>query len=333
MCGWDIPLVVHTSAGFMRLVPITDFKPLYTGPDPYLLYKLLPRAGRIVLNAPKKAGKSYLALQLAQALATGGEFMGQTAVKSRVLYLQFDTPPDLWYERIQDLLGAGVPLSPSIYMIDGRDHPLGFNIMLPENQAKIKDMLLQVDPQVVFIDVLRKIHNRKENESDEMLAVWNTINTLFLGRCVFIMHHVGKLNPEHGRPSPGNSGRGSSFIGGEVDASWLLMDKLLSIESRFDEETDFPVKRLETGFWDFPGLAEYKERQAKLVELCAQFPDNTHAFIQAIAHSQFGTSRATFARLINGSSCVHNLARLGAAFRTRLDNGSSPSDDGHTVQG
>ena len=243
---------------------------------------------------------------MAQAIATGGEFFGQIAVKSNVLYLQFDTPPDIWYERIQDLLGAGIDLSPNIYMIDSKDHRMGFNIMLPDGQAEIRDLLLQVDPKVVIIDVLRKIHNRKENESEEMKAVWDVLNGLFKGRCLFVIHHTGKLNPEHGRPTAGHAGRGSSFIGGEVDASWLLLHGLLSIESRFDEDTEFLVKRLESGFFEFPSMVEFRTQQDQLVKLCAQFPDKGHPMIQAIAHSELGMTRATFFRLIAGAPCCHN---------------------------
>lgn len=54
--------------------------------------ELMP-TGLTILAGKPKAGKSWLALQIAQAVATGGRVLGQVVEKGAVLYLALEDPP------------------------------------------------------------------------------------------------------------------------------------------------------------------------------------------------------------------------------------------------
>ncbi len=58
---------------------------------------LLP-AGLCIFAGKQKAGKSWLALQIAQAVATGGHVLGQQIERGPILYLALEDIP----RRLQD---------------------------------------------------------------------------------------------------------------------------------------------------------------------------------------------------------------------------------------
>ena len=64
----------------------TDF------PDPDWLVKDLIPTGLISLAGHPKIGKSWMALQLAAAVASGGKFMDQDVTQGNVLYIAFEDP-------------------------------------------------------------------------------------------------------------------------------------------------------------------------------------------------------------------------------------------------
>jgi hypothetical protein len=73
----------------------TDFQK-----PPFVVAELLP-AGLTMLGGRPKVGKSWLALQLVQAVSTGGMFLGQTVERGRCLYLALEDPPWRLAERMR----------------------------------------------------------------------------------------------------------------------------------------------------------------------------------------------------------------------------------------
>lgn len=69
-------------------------EPVWAVPD------LLP-AGLTILAGKPKIGKSWLALQLAQAVATGGKALNRDVVKGPILYLALEDPPRRLADRMK----------------------------------------------------------------------------------------------------------------------------------------------------------------------------------------------------------------------------------------
>lgn len=68
----------------------------------WLIPKLIPGTGVILLQAHPKVGKSIFSIQLAHALGTATPFLGREVTKRRkVLYVQCDEPELEWQEQIK----------------------------------------------------------------------------------------------------------------------------------------------------------------------------------------------------------------------------------------
>ncbi len=284
----------------------------------YLIQGLIPRGGRVMLVGPPKEGKSWLALQVALHVAEGKQFIDRDVQKGRVLYLQFDTPNELWHERITKLVADGVHMPSDVHMIHPDDLPRSVSIDDVPQRNAIMDLVWQVDPDLVVIDVLRKIHNYEENDSTAMKRAFDIINVMFTrppgsankgNPALLIIHHTHKLSGEY-RPKAVNAGRGSGFMAGEVDAIWLMFQSTLSVESRFADEEHFKADRdPATGLWTFPEGALRKGRLEQVLALCDQHPSMSHAEMWDKLQQQIKqtgcSSRATFFRVLSSAVCCH----------------------------
>lgn len=291
----------------MRSISLSDYRALPTLEIEYLISRMLPKPGRVIITGPPKEGKSFLALQIALAIAQGHpHFLGRPVKKGKVLYLQFDTPDALWKERLDDLAVAGVDLTGDFHLIHPDDAMHKVDIRDPETRKKIERLLVTVQPDLVVVDVLRKIHDAQENDSTEMKQVFDIINVVFAGYSLLMLHHTPKLNPEFGRPKPSNALRGSSFIGGEVEATWLLFNGLLTIESRIDEEFETrAVRNPRTGMWTFPEIEEMGDLPTELIALCEANPGRSHRQLAEIVRQRFGLSQASYYRQMKSLRCRH----------------------------
>ena len=242
----------------MKSISATEFLLLDGLRTEYIIPNMLPEVGRIALYGVAKKGKSFLALQLAFAVCQGIPFLGHEVAKpGPVLYLQFDTPPELWQDRLKKLATAGVSIPDNLYVLHPSTQPRRANLLDGAQSHAIHDMLTARLPALVIVDVLASIHHLKENEADDMKQVIGRLNTLFQGRAYMIVHHTSKpnLQPGAGQHSPSSAGRGSSYLGGEMDANWLLTSQSegqgkLTIEARF-AAPDKPIHLVqsECGLW------------------------------------------------------------------------------------
>ena len=243
---------------FVKAISATDFLRLDDLKTDYIIPNLLPEVGRVALYGVAKRGKSFLALQVAFAVCQGIPFLGHEVVKpGPVLYLQFDTPPELWQERLKKLQNAGVSIPDNLYFIHPSTQPRRVNVLDGHQAREIHDMITAKLPALVVIDVLSKIHHLNENEAQDMKPVIGHLSTLCQGRALLIVHHTAKpnLQPGAGSHSPSNAGRGSSYLGGEMDANWLLTSQgegqgRLTIEARF-AAPDKPIHLVQSdcGLW------------------------------------------------------------------------------------
>jgi hypothetical protein len=295
----------------MFTTPLAQYRQIPSLYVDYLIHRLLPRPGRVLLIGPAKVGKSFLALQIALAVAQGKDFLGRRSHQGTVLYLQFDTPDHLWKERLDDLEECGVDLSGPIHFIHPDAKRPSMDILNSGCQADITAMLAEVKPALVVIDVLRKIHNADENDSATSKKIFDVLNILFAGRTLLILHHPSKMKPDW-TPRASEAGRGSGFIGGEVDASWLLLPESLSIESRIDEGFTRTITRdPNTGLWMFPDAMDTAAQDAGLIALCEEFPQAAHSTLADTAKARFQISRASYYRRMKGLQCRHSETPLG----------------------
>jgi RecA-family ATPase len=232
----------------VRAVPLADYVTLERPSLDWLIPDLLPKPGMLLLLGEPFAGKSFLAFQLGLMLAQGGMFLHKKCRQSRVLYLQFDPSELVWRDRILAIQKAGVKLDGPIFMVHPDDNRRNMHILALENQRFLTETLEASRPDVVIIDVLREIHSCDEQDSTQMKQVGDALMQIFHGHTMVLIHHTRKIDNE--KPIEViNSSRGSSYITGKADATWLLHNSNLYTVSRFSSPTVHHLERLNCGLW------------------------------------------------------------------------------------
>ncbi len=290
----------------MKAISLAQFMAQDMVPIRYLIYKWIPKPGRVLLVGPPKVGKSFLALQMALAMAQGTPFMGRPAIKSRVLYLQFDTPHEMWYDRLHDLRNVGVDLSGDI-IFNNDGYAKGWDVRQDADRKEMRGIIDTVDPDCVIFDTLRKIHKGKESDSGDMSRVFDLLSSLTQHRASLIVHHTHKINERRdGRPAPSDAARGSTSQAADADMTILMLNKILTTESRFDEEVALRYERDDaTNFIIFPEVKDEDTRVNQVEALCKEFPNQTHYQLITLAHKRLGMSKATFYRIAERANCIH----------------------------
>ena len=168
-----------------QALPTLELPSIPTLIDPWM------SAGSVTLVfGPPSAGKTMWTTTAARALGSGGMLFGSyPCAKCRVLIVQADMPTVSVVERAQASQdgmnpNVGVWLTDNV-ALDVLSIARTHRATLAEAQA--------FDPQVVFIDTLRKTHNLDENDSaapDKVYAAWRA---LFPSASFVFLHHSRKM--------------------------------------------------------------------------------------------------------------------------------------------
>lgn len=178
-------------------------------PDPIWAVPGLIPVGLTLLAGRPKVGKSWLSMQIALAVATGGMALGQRVVQGRVLYLALEDSE----RRLQQRMKAqGWPA----------DMPGQVKFMLSEafrneieylNTGGGKRLIRHLEKEqyrLVVIDTFSRAFRGDQNDSSEMTAaldlLQSTVNRLALA-CIIIDHHT---KPKGVDPNPIDDILGSS---------------------------------------------------------------------------------------------------------------------------
>lgn len=174
----------------------------------------------MLIGGPKK-GKSWLAYQVAVAVATGGEVLGRRAVKGDVLYLALEDGERRAQSRIQTVmrhLGQTWP--------KGATLEIGFNAKRGEEVVvQVEDWLAcHPDARLVIIDTLQKIRpagggKRGQYEVDvEDMGRVLAITQRHPGLAVMVVHHDRKQASDDFL----DAASGTHGITGSVDTALVL---------------------------------------------------------------------------------------------------------------
>lgn len=149
---------------------------------------ILP-VGLIILAGAPKVGKSRFALQLTQAVATGGEFLGQKVESGSVLYLAFEDPPKRLKNRMEKLhWPEGLDVD---FFTVGDIYNLETETGM--RRSDLINYLINRKPyRLVVIDTLSRGFLGKQNEVDEMTRALTPIQeSAHKNNCaiVIIDHH------------------------------------------------------------------------------------------------------------------------------------------------
>jgi hypothetical protein len=176
-----------------------EFLALPRDPETWLVKPLVPVGGFVnIYGQPKKARKSYLALGLAWAVASGqSKWLGfEVKHSGPVLYLQADTPHNLWTQRVEDIAAGGYDFS-NVWFASLLTIPYPFNIA--EHEDTLAEMISVVpgEPVMIIFDTGAAMHTLDENKQQDM--------TLFMHALSRVAGHQAKVLITHSKKAGGES--------------------------------------------------------------------------------------------------------------------------------
>ncbi|MCL2017282.1 MAG: AAA family ATPase [Alphaproteobacteria bacterium] len=192
-------------------------------PREWFLYPLIPQKGISIICAERGAGKTYFALAIACAVASGFGFLNFTAETPRkVLYIDGEMDGSEIQERLNRLI-VGFRTEDKIVKTENLslfcsdfqgDNPMP-DLATQEGRERLEQELEGVD--LIIIDNVHFLYTAKDENSS---GTWIDFNRWSReqrgkGRSVLWVHHTGK-DPEKG-------GRGSSTIETLMNASLTLI--------------------------------------------------------------------------------------------------------------
>jgi len=221
----------------LRVARIAEVERLPEG-DRWLVEGFLTNSSITVLAATPKAGKTWVALALAVAIASGTPAMGCFDVRSPGPVLLFHAEDDsrAVRERIESIaLGAGLRFEDlPIHLIRAERLKLDD----PDDRLSLEELLQELRPRFLVLDPLVRLHAGAESYVGHMSELFGYLRSLQrrFDVAVFLTHHVSKNLPKS-VTQPGQAMRGSGDIHAFYDHGATLQRQtdgtvLLTIEHR-----------------------------------------------------------------------------------------------------
>ncbi|MBQ6391536.1 MAG: AAA family ATPase [Eggerthellaceae bacterium] len=187
-----------------------------------LLEGRLAFGGKMILSAPSKADKSWLAINLAETIAVGGKLLGVQARKGRVLYVNLEVRRAKFYRRLLAVAEArGYNLdevSANLDVINMRGFyrgPEEFERIVMSEAYSMEDVAGEPYACIV-VDPLYKL-NFDENKAQDVGKVCEAIDHLAeeFDAAIIQVHHHSK-GPKHERAAIDRAS-GSGVLGRDPD--------------------------------------------------------------------------------------------------------------------
>lgn len=230
---------------------LDDLANLSVPPTEYVIDDLLPTGSLTLLSAREKVGKGLLTIDLAACVAFEQPFLDRATRGGTAIYVAAEESIGLVKERVLARVGTR------------RDAPL---LVLPLNgwtDARLRlddpaamqmfaNMIEEHQPSVAILDTLRELHDRAENDSDEMGPLIRPVRQIAhsTDTAIVLNHHQNKLNGY----------RGSTAILAACDQEWALHrtdgddapmpTAMLTVKGRFGPKTVVYIRLGERGRWE-----------------------------------------------------------------------------------
>lgn len=158
-----------------------------------LISGVLRKGHKMLIAGPSKAGKSFLQIQLAIAIAEGRDWLGWHCAKGRVMYVNLELDRASCLHRFKDAYSA-LGLEPrniknlEIWNLRGKSVPMDKLAPKLIRRAAKRDFV------AIIIDPIYKVITGDENSADQMAAFCNQFDKVCteLGCAVIYCHHHSK---------------------------------------------------------------------------------------------------------------------------------------------
>lgn len=180
--------------------------------EQWLVEGLIPLGGLTMVSGEPKSFKTFFIQDLAVSVLTGGLYLGRFPVtQGKVLFVDEENPRRITKGRFIDM---GAAASKDIVFLNRK----GVRMDKPESVEALLAFVEEIQPRLIVIDSLTKVHSKNENQANEISDVFTEIKKLMRDdRAVIVIHHHNKASRGE-RRGDGLSVRGSVNIFAELDA-------------------------------------------------------------------------------------------------------------------
>lgn len=206
-------------------LPLHQYLALPHEDIPWLIEGLVPIGGICNVFGPPKARKSFLCLDMARHISGPAEIFSEwlgfkVHKHGPILYVQLDTPRNLWMDRFHKLAAAKVDFpAHDFYVADIGQTPYPFDALKHAAQWLAIEVA-RIQPVLVVIDTIREAHRGDEDKSDHMQQVISSLMLACSPAAVMLVSHSKKVQLLNGvapEASLNNDNRGSGYVAGRVD--------------------------------------------------------------------------------------------------------------------
>lgn len=206
---------------------------------PCLIDGVLRQGHKMLIAGPSKAGKSFLLIELAIAIAEGKKWLGWQCQKGKVLYVNLELDRASCLHRFRDVYKASV-INPEnlnnivIWNLRGRSEQMDRLAPKLIRRAQKQGFL------AIIIDPIYKVITGDENSADQMSKFCNQFDKVCteLGCAVIYCHHHSK-GAQGGKKSMDRAS-GSGVFGRDPDAMLDLIE-LETTKALMDQEENKAV--------------------------------------------------------------------------------------------
>lgn len=227
ICDW---LLHHADGELTEMLPVAppsrkllNHEELLEMADqevPWIIKDLIAEGDKILIGGEQKAMKTFTTLFAVKYLTTGEDLFGRPewAIDRprKVLFVEEEGSQVQLAKRAQRIVGDVDP-EMAWWM-----HKKSIKLDVPESYEELCAVIKQVEPDVVVLDPLQRMHSVDENDAGSMGIVWHSIHNLsvrFPKMATIVIHHFKKGGSgENGW----NSFRGSSRSAGEADVGIFI---------------------------------------------------------------------------------------------------------------
>src|SRR6266508_4030543 len=184
----------------LRPLGLQELFALDIKPRGMVLDPIIPEKGLAMLYGTRGTGKTFIALGIGYAVATGGQFLNwQAPQPRRVLLIDGEMPAAALRDRLRSIAAAAAEAPALLEVLAGDllENGIG-NLASPALQSELDPWLDGVD--LLILDNLSSLTAAiRDNDADS----WSPIQTWLLqlrrrGISVLIVHHAGKAGDQRG---------------------------------------------------------------------------------------------------------------------------------------
>ena len=193
-------LAMRPLDGGYRVISASDFLEYELPKTEFLLYPLIPQNGLSLLYAERGAGKTFMAMAIAIAAASGFDFLNFKADKPRrVLYIDGEMDAREMQDRLH-LLGAGfesegktvIYENIKLFLSGLQDNATMPDLATPAGQRQVEIYAKNAD--LIIVDNIFSLYTAgRENDADSwtQFTAWSR-KMRAMGKAILWLHHTGK---------------------------------------------------------------------------------------------------------------------------------------------